>query len=239
MKQYTHIVFDADHTLLNYLADERNAFLAVYQQLNIPITDELLALSRTSSENAWTDAGLYNVTDPVVQKQYHTLYRTHTEEIFRRIFAKFPCATTSAKQAGLLFLEKLTVQGVPYAGALELVRRLSRRCGGNYAVAIATNGLSKTQHARLSAFSPLVEKVFVSQDLQSVKPLSAYFESMLNELGATAENVLMVGDSLISDVTGAKSAGMDACWLNPLGQKDVEGIADYQIKNLEELLSIV
>ena len=101
MKKYTHCIFDADHTLLNYLADEKTAFCALYKRLGMPITDELLALSRTASETAWTEAGLYNVTEPAIQKQYHILYRTHTEDIFARIFEKFPCKTATAKEAGV------------------------------------------------------------------------------------------------------------------------------------------
>ena len=239
MKKYTHIIFDADHTLLNYLADEKQAFLSLYKQLGIPITDELLAVSREASETAWVEAGLYNVTDPMVQKQYHTLYRTHTEDIFRRIFAKFPCESISKKEAGLTFLDKLTVKGVAFDGALDVIRQLSKRCGGVYKVAIATNGLAEIQHKRLEAFAPMVEKVYVSQDLASVKPLPAFFEKMLKDLGAKAKNCLMVGDSLVSDIQGAKAVGMDTCWLNANGLEDKDGVADYTVKNIRAVLDIL
>ena len=235
MKQYTHIIFDADHTLLDYLADERQAFITLYRDLGMPITDELLSISRVSSESAWTDAGLYNVTQPQVQKAYHTLYRTHTEEIFNRIFSKFPCSTVTAKQAGLLFLEKLKTQGKAFEGALELVKTLSQKSGGKYRVAIATNGLADIQHARLSAFFPYVERVYVSQDLDSVKPLPSFFERMLSDLHVEPSTCLMIGDSLVSDIAGAKAVGMDACWFNPKGAKDNDGIADFQIRELQEL----
>ncbi|MBR2023386.1 MAG: HAD-IA family hydrolase [Clostridia bacterium] len=239
MKQYSCIIFDADHTLLDYLADEKQAFLALYKDLGMPVSDELLAISRVSSENSWTEAGLYNVTDPQVQKAYHTLYRTHTQEIFNRIFAKFPCHTATAKQAGLLFLEKLKGQGKAFDGALELVQALSQKAGGKYRVAIATNGLSDIQHARLKAFSPYVERVYVSQDLDSVKPLPGFFRRTLQDLGVEPNECLMIGDSLISDIAGAKAVGMDACFFNPKGQEDKDGVADFQIQSLQELYQMV
>ena len=239
MKRYSCMIFDADHTLLDYLADEKQAFLEVYKHLGMPVSDELLAISRVSSENAWTEAGLYNVTDPKVQQAYHTLYRTHTEEIFNRIFAKFPCDTATAKQAGLLFLEKLKTQGKAFDGALELVQTLSRKTGGKYRVAIATNGLSDIQHARLSAFAPYVERVYVSQDLDSVKPLPSFFQRMLQGLGVEQRACLMIGDSLVSDIAGAKAVGMDACFFNPKGQTDKDGVADFQIRSLQELYTMV
>lgn len=239
MKKYTHLIFDADHTLLDYLADEKTAFCTLYQKLGMPITDELLAISRTASETAWTEAGLYNVTDPIIQRQYHTLYRTHTEDIFARIFAKFPCKTATAKEAGLLFLEALKIVGKPLGNALETVRKLSDKSGGAYAVYVATNGLSEIQHKRLETFVPYVQGVYASEDLDSVKPLPEFFKRITAKIGANAEECLMIGDSLISDISGAKSVGMDACWLNPNGQECLQDIADYTIQDLTKLLEIL
>lgn len=239
MKKYTHCIFDADHTLLNYLADEKTAFCALYKRLGMPITDELLALSRTASETAWTEAGLYNVTEPAIQKQYHILYRTHTEDIFARIFEKFPCKTATAKEAGLLFLEELKIVGAPLGNALEVLKKLSDKGEGKYAVYVATNGLSDIQHKRLETFAPHVQGVYASEDLDSVKPLPAFFERLLAKIGARPEDCLMIGDSLISDVSGAKSVGMDACWFNPSRQADTTGLADYTVTDLSELLEIL
>ena len=235
-KRYTHLIFDADHTLLNYIADEGKAFCALYKKLGMPITDELLALSRISSESAWTEAGLYNVTDPEIQKAYHALYRTHTEEIFTRIFAKFPCKTATAKQAGLRFLEELKIVGQPLGNALDVIKKLSKKTGGEYAVYIATNGLAEIQRKRLEEFIPYVHGVYVSEDLDSVKPLHTFFERMLTDVGAKAESCLMIGDSLVSDIAGAKSVGIDTCWFNPKGQEDVLGVADMQVSELAQLL---
>lgn len=239
MKRYTHLIFDADHTLLDYLADERTAFFALYHKLGMPVTEELLAISRTASETAWTEAGLYNVTDPIIQKQYHRLYRTHTEDIFQRIFAKFPCKTATAKEAGLLFLEALKIVGKPLGDALETVKRLSDKTGGAYAVYVATNGLSDVQHKRLGLFAPYVRGIYASEDVDSVKPLPVFFERITAKMGANANACLMIGDSLVSDISGAKSAGIDACWLNPTGQQDGYGVADYEIKDIKELLGIL
>ncbi len=239
-KTYKYLIFDADHTLLHYIADERKAFCALYEKLGMPVTDELLSVSRRASESAWTDAGLYNVTDPTVQKAYHLLYRTHTEEIFRRIFTQFPCQNILAKDAGLRFLEELKIVGEPLGKSWEVIRALSQKGGGRYEVYIATNGLSSIQHKRLEAFERVVEKVFVSEDLQSVKPLPSFFERMLQTIGGRAQDCLMIGDSLVSDIDGAKGVGMDTCWFNPAGHGNATGITpDYEITAIEELLEML
>ncbi len=239
-KRYACLIFDADHTLLNYLADEKKAFCALYNKLGMTVTDDLLALSRVSSENAWTEAGLYNVIDPVIQKKYHGLYRTHTEEIFNRIFSRFPCATCTAKEAGLQFLQALEIVGEPLGNSLEIIKQISDKAGGKHATYIATNGLSSIQHKRLEEYEKRVRKAYVSEDLQSVKPLPVFFESILAETGFAASECLMIGDSLISDIGGASAVGMDGCWFNPEGISNRTGITPtYTISKLEELLTII
>lgn len=43
------------------------------------------------------------------------------------------------------------------------------------------------------------------------KPASSFFQQALNHLGITAEQALMVGDDLMSDVMAAKSCGIHGC----------------------------
>ena len=50
IRNYEYLIFDADHTLLNYLADERAAFCALYEELGMERTEALLKESRLSSE---------------------------------------------------------------------------------------------------------------------------------------------------------------------------------------------
>jgi 2-haloacid dehalogenase len=50
----------------------------------------------------------------------------------------------------------------------------------------------------------------------------------------------MIGDSLRSDVAGAKRAGLDACWFNPLKKPfDGEVQPDFSVCRLDELLQIL
>ena len=237
-KKYSYLLFDADHTLLNYLADERGAYEDLYVKLGVTISEELLKASRKHSEEAWTDVGLYEVHSPKIQKEYHALYRTHTEEIFARVFAQFPAlgVTLSAKQTGLLFLECLQRKGVFMDGARETLQTLSK----TYAIGIATNGLSAIQRARLCGLEDLVDKVFVSEEMGVIKPLEGFFSYILTDLKITADECLMIGDSLSSDIAGAKAVGMDCCWFNPTGmQNKTPFTPTYEIATLQELIEIL
>ena len=44
-KTYRYLIFDADHTLLDYTADEREAFIKTYGEIDIPVQEELLRKS--------------------------------------------------------------------------------------------------------------------------------------------------------------------------------------------------
>ncbi len=239
MKKYKYLIFDADHTLYDYIADELQAFRDLYAELGLPVTDELLAFSRHNSETVWTEAGLYDVHSPKIQASYHALYRSHVKGIFQNVFEKFPCKAEPEK-TGERFLYHLSRQGKLFDDAYGVLSALSKKKGGRYEIAVGTNGLSFIQEGRLKGIQDLVERVFVSQALNAIKPLPAFFHGILKTLNASADECLMIGDSLSSDIAGANAVGMDSCWFNPKGMALTGGvIPKYQISSLQELLTIL
>ena len=53
-------------------------------------------------------------------------------------------------------------------------------------------------------------------------------------------HVLMVGDSLASDIQGGSNAGLDTCWYNPNhAENPGKVIPTYEIASLEELYPLV
>ena len=69
------------------------------------------------------------------------------------------------------------------------------------------------------------------------KQKKEYFDAVFARIpDFSAESAVMVGDSLTSDVLGAKNAGLRSVWFNPKGQPRPEnGIVDLEIKDLTEL----
>ena len=84
-------------------------------------------------------------------------------------------------------------------------------------MAIVTNGFDKVQSRRVkeSGIAAFMEEVFVSERSDSEKPNRKIFDTALRTLGVeNREHVLVVGDSLSSDIQGGINAGLDTCWLN-------------------------
>lgn len=80
------------------------------------------------------------------------------------------------------------------------------------------------------------EKVFTSEDAKEYKPRKEIFELALRSTGLRPEEVLHIGDSLISDVKGAASSGIRAVWLNRSHREVSEGI--ISVGNLLEVFEI-
>ncbi|MCK4626925.1 MAG: HAD-IA family hydrolase [Phycisphaerae bacterium] len=85
------------------------------------------------------------------------------------------------------------------------------------------------------------EFIVTSEDCRAYKPRAEMFEKALETLGMTNEEVLCVGDSLGSDVKGAKAMGMPVLWINRKGRTTPPGndAPDYVSGDLAGLLNVL
>lgn len=110
-------------------------------------------------------------------------------------------------------------------------------------LAIVTNGFQIAQHARIKG-SPLknvFEAVITSEEAGSQKPNPSIFEYTFKKLNITdPSRVLMVGDSLTSDIQGGNKFGIDTCWFNPTVKENrTTIIPTYEIENWSQLTEII
>ena len=106
-----------------------------------------------------------------------------------------------------------------------------------------TNGLRRVQYRRLEG-SPLAhafDGVFVSEETGFQKPQKGFFDYVFSRIPEkNRARMLIIGDSLSSDIRGGNHAGIDTCWLNPSGMQNTSGaICTYEITQLEELYPIL
>jgi len=69
------------------------------------------------------------------------------------------------------------------------------------------------------------------------KPEKAYFDRVIEAIGARTHRtqVLVVGDSLTSDIRGAFNARLDSLWLNRSGAQPGPVPPTYEVHTLAEL----
>jgi len=107
-----------------------------------------------------------------------------------------------------------------------------------YPLGLLTNGAPGLQREKIAGagVGGYFEAIGISGDIGVSKPDRRPFAFMLEALGAPPERTLMVGNSLESDVQGAKNAGITAVWLNRTGEpRDDEITPDREIHGLDEL----
>ena len=233
MSKYRHIIFDADHTLIDFNADEKRAFRTAFQGTPLG-REEIVQHMWEYSRRDWGERGLNNVNDPEIRKQYHMRTYEHVHALFE--YAAAELGLENAGEAERIFYSTLCMPAHPHEGALETVKALSEK----YLVSVATNGLTDMQRARLVVFQPYLHKLFISEELNTIKPAKEYGNILLDTLLSQAEECLFIGDSLTSDIALANKLNMDAIWFNPDGRPLPEGYrAVGQIQTLGELLGIL
>ena len=108
----------------------------------------------------------------------------------------------------------LGVDIVEIKNASELLRELSP----NYEILIATNGNTQTADKKLEKANllPYVEDVISSDQIGFSKPMPQFFEALFERAkNKKKETMLLIGDSLSTDILGGNQNGIDTCWFNP------------------------
>ena len=235
MKKYKVIIFDADHTIIDYLEDEKAVLRELLPTLGIEPTEETVCNCDDVSNETWAGAGLNDVDDPYIQENYHRLYVEHTEDMFRALFLRYP-SDADPKETGLRFMRMMQRPSILCEGAEEVLSALA----GKYVICVATNATTALQRPRLQSVARWIDRIYISEELGFIKPLPSFFSRILADLGVEKEDCLMVGDSLSSDIAGANRSGMDSCWLNRRKAKNETGTQPtYEIHRLADLLALL
>ena len=224
---YKLLIFDADHTLWDFDSAEKNAIKMVFEDLNINFKDSCLEIYREINFSLWKKFELNEISQTKIKT-----------ERFRLFFEQLGISANHSKISHdyLLYLS----EGHDLLnGAFELITDLKSR----YSLALLTNGISIVQHPRYekSRLFGAFDAFVVSGDLGINKPDRAIFDYTLQKCNVTdRKSVLMIGDSLTSDIKGGLNAGIHTCWYNPEGKLNRTDIhPEFEIQNLRELYGIL
>ena len=228
MAKYYCILFDADNTLLDFDAAERKALAETLAQYNIEPSNETVEKYRTINEGLWRQ----------LEKGQIRREKLMNERFTR--FLKEIGVSGSGAEMNRYYLNQLSTHPDLMPGnVLDVLHELAEVA----TMAIVTNGFDKVQSRRVkeSGIAAFMEEVFVSERSDSEKPNRKIFDTALRTLGVeNREHVLVVGDSLSSDIQGGINAGLDTCWLNRNHVKNPGQISPtYEIESLEQLYPIV
>nr|WP_254663104.1 HAD-IA family hydrolase [Haladaptatus sp. W1] len=102
---------------------------------------------------------------------------------------------------------------------------------------MVTNGAPEMQRTKMAALGirQYVETVVFAGHDTPAKPNPEPFERALSELDSTSERTLHVGNSLETDVPGAKSAGIGTVWVPADRNETPEPTPDFAFETLHPL----
>lgn len=121
-------------------------------------------------------------------------------------------------------------------GALDVVKMLFER---GHKLVMLTNGFEEVQHIKVErcGLSPFFESVLTSDALGVKKPNAGIFKFALDLSNSSAANAVMIGDSLESDIIGARDAGWGQVYYNPLKIEHCEEVL-HEVSDLYSILEL-
>ncbi|WP_127584574.1 HAD family hydrolase [Paenibacillus koleovorans] len=114
---------------------------------------------------------------------------------------------------------------------------------GQYKLLLLTNGAPDLQQEKIDGVPQLAayfDHIIISGTFGQGKPARAIFEHAMEKLGITAEEGVMVGDKLTTDILGANTVGMASVWINRHRVTRTDEIVPaYEIEDLKGLLTLL
>ena len=224
----TTILWDADNTLLDFQYSMRYALRVCFKSIDRPITEEMIARYDEINDGYWKRLERGEVEkETLLRARFEDLFREYgiegvDIESFRREYQDQLGSVYSYIDDSLTICKALQTQVKQY---------------------VVTNGVERTQMRKLkmSGLAEVMDGIFISEKVGAPKPNKAFFDHCLSHVEEKdPDRILIVGDSLTSDIAGGNQAGIRTCWYNAAGQERQEGCrVDYEISDLHQIYDVL
>jgi len=223
--KYKFLLFDLDHTLLDFDAAEDVALSHLLKEEGVEDIQAYKDYYVPMNKALWKD---------LEQKKITKAELINTR--FEKLFAHF-----GIEKDGSYLAERyqffLSKQGQTYLGVEDLLKNLIKQ---GYELYAATNGITYIQTGRLeqSGIKPYFKEIFISEQLHTQKPDALFYEKIGQQIaGFSKEKTLMIGDSLTADIQGGNNAGIDTIWYNPHHlENKTQAQPTYEVHSYKDLL---
>ena len=223
------ILWDIDGTLLDFHAVESATIHALFREFDLDeCTDEMVRQYSRINEEYWQQLERNEISkDRVLVGRFETFFESQGID---------PALAPAFNREYQLRLGDLIVFR---DNSLDLVKSLH----GKIRQYVVSNGTVSVQTKKLrdSGLGEYMDGVFLSEDLGVEKPNAGFFDHVMNAISPNSKSeVMIVGDSLTSDMQGGLNAGITTCWYNPDNKPLPDRYpVDYVISNLRDVLPLL
>lgn len=230
--QYTDILIDLDDTLIDTASNTKKTVKEVFDDYSLgeyfASFDEFFSFYHTNVSKLWDGYNKGKVTKEDIQRDRFTSSLAHLKGFDNK----------KIQVINKDYIERVMTKDALIEGALELLDYLKSK----YKLHILSNGFTEMQYkkmesARLSL--SYFDTIILSDVVGVNKPHPDIFAYSLNKIGVSGRDVIMIGDNLQTDISGAHNSGIDQIWYNPEGRGYSDFSPTHTVKVLSEIRNIL
>ena len=229
MSRYKVILWDMDGTILDFYAAERVGIKKCFQEFGLgECSDARLERYTAINIKYWEALERGEITKPQVLVGR-----------FQEFFAEEGIDVGLAEEFNAAYQLSLGDTIVFHDQADQIVRDLK----GKVMQVMVTNGSKEAQSKKLktSGLGEVFDYIFISDYVGHEKPTMEFFNHVFAGIPSVdKKDVVIIGDSLTSDIRGGNNAGIDTIWYNVEGLTNDLGVhVDFEITDLHEIYNIL
>lgn len=220
------VLLDLDDTILDFKMSERVALTKTLNELNIEPTEEIIKKYSKYNISQWKRLELGEISREEVKVNRYKL-------LFDDIKVD-----ASPQKATAIYEENLAHGHYFVDGAKEMLYSI----WNDYNLYVVSNGAKKVQEGRMSTadISHCFKDIFISEVVGFEKPNVEFFNNVFSQIeNFNADEAVIIGDSLSSDIKGGKNAKIKTVWFNPNGLEYGDIVPDFQISSLDEIKPLI
>ncbi len=225
---YPWILFDADDTLFDFKKSANHALKVTLQNFKIKDDPTFYSVYKEINNIVWAAFERNEIN--AVELRYLRFER------FLESIGEY----RDPNEMNAYYLNQLSQTEFLIEGARELVEDFLSL---GYRLCLITNGLKEVQRPRIkkARFESYFEGIVVSDEIGVSKPDNGFFEYAFKQIGnPNKSEVIVVGDSLSSDIQGGNNFGVDTCWFNPAGKSNLtQHKPTFEIDKIDQLREII
>jgi YjjG family noncanonical pyrimidine nucleotidase len=214
------IFCDLDNTLIDFNDAEKKTITKTLNKLNIPLTDENIKTYSSINLKYWK---MYEKNEIST-----TELKTNRWKEFLKLF-NMECDYLDLNE---FYLSHLKDGYKHMPNSEKFLKEITKK----YKLYIASNGNPEIQYIRIhkAGFDKYIEKVYLSKEIGYKKPEKEFFQYILNDLNLKNDEVIMIGDSMSSDIEGAINSNILPILYDPTNSIEYDGLkSDDLLKILE------
>lgn len=224
---YKVIIIDLDNTLIDFDTMEVKSLTESLEAFDVTVDKDMISDYIQINQGLWEnlEKGEYTKAEILVKR-------------FERFFKQYDLSL-SPEEMNRSYLSNMANHVHMLDGAQALLDHVK----GKAHIICMTNGVQSAQHTKMekAKLYPYFDHVIVSDVVGVHKPDVGIFNHMITLIGDhQKEDMIIIGDSLTSDIKGGNNFGIKTVWYNPKSKVNVQNEpVDYEIKSLTELMDIL